>query len=70
MTAMSTKQAQMSPGFMTRVAPPEEIADVAVFLSCPASVGINGQNILVDRGLRERLDPMAGVFEVVNPVPI
>ncbi len=34
---------------------PDEIADVVFFLCSPASRGINGQTIIVDRGLSNRL---------------
>ncbi len=38
---------------------PDEIADVVLFLSGPASRGINGQTIVVDRGLSNSLFGMA-----------
>jgi enoyl-[acyl-carrier-protein] reductase (NADH) len=55
---------------MDAVAPPEEVADVAVFLSSRMAAGINGQNISTDRGLREAAHDFAGIFEqpVFEPI--
>ena len=70
MVIMAEKSKSVTPEIMPSVAPPEEVADVAVFLSSPGSIGINGQNIVVDRGSRERVVPMSGVIETVAPEPI
>jgi enoyl-[acyl-carrier-protein] reductase (NADH) len=39
------KGPKVEQAMMDAVAPPQEVADVAVFLSYPLSAGINGQNI-------------------------
>ncbi|KAG7562835.1 hypothetical protein FFLO_01664 [Filobasidium floriforme] len=70
MQVLVEKSQSVTPEFYANVAPPTEIADVAVFLCSPASVGVNGQNIVVDRGSRETVVEMSGVFSLVPPVPI
>lgn len=49
---------------------PEEIADVAVFLSSHLAAGVNGQNLIIDRGLREAKHPMAGILRAPDVEPL
>lgn len=70
MQVLVEKSQSVTPEFYANVAPSTEIADVAVFLCSPASVGVNGQNIVVDRGSRETVVEMSGVFSLVPPIPI
>jgi enoyl-[acyl-carrier-protein] reductase (NADH) len=64
------KGPKVEQAMMDAVAPPEEVADVAVFLSSPLSAGINGQNILTDRGMRLAVHAFAGVFELPEFKPL
>jgi enoyl-[acyl-carrier-protein] reductase (NADH) len=53
-----------------QVCQPEDMADVAVFLASSSAAGINGQNILVDKGLREAVHPMSGIWTVPEISPL
>ncbi|RSH94176.1 hypothetical protein EHS25_003979 [Saitozyma podzolica] len=68
--AFMEKGPKVEQSMMDAVAPPEEVADVAVFLSSPLSAGINGQNILTDRGMRLAVHAFAGVFELPEFKPL
>ncbi|GMK59037.1 hypothetical protein CspeluHIS016_0700520 [Cutaneotrichosporon spelunceum] len=54
-----------NPAAMSAVAPPEYVAQTAVFLASEMAAGVNGENIIVDKGLRQRPDPLSGL--VFNP---
>lgn len=47
---------------LANVAGPELIAQTAVFLASGMSEGVNGENIIVDKGLRQLPDPMSGLM--------
>lgn len=56
--------AQTQEAMASQVCQPEDMADVAVFLASSSAAGVNGQNILVDKGLREAVHPMSGIWTV------
>ncbi len=56
------KAAGQNPEAMSAVAPPEYIAQTAVFLASNMAAGVNGENIIVDKGLRQKPDPMSGLM--------
>jgi enoyl-[acyl-carrier-protein] reductase (NADH) len=71
--ALSAMQAHMATA--TRdpsadIGTPEEIADVAVFLCSSLASGVNGQNIIIDHGLREAKHPMAGIWKAPTIEPL
>lgn len=51
-----------NPEAMSAVAPPEYIAQTAVFLASDMAAGVNGENIIVDKGLRQKPDPLGGLM--------
>lgn len=59
---MMERSKHMSPESMTAIAPPEYIANTAVFLASDMAAGINGENIIVDKGLRQKPDPFSGLM--------
>jgi NAD(P)-dependent dehydrogenase (short-subunit alcohol dehydrogenase family) len=70
--ALKGIQATMSsltPEEIAGLSPPEEVSDLAVFLCTPAGAGVNGQNIVLDRGYRESVLPGSGVPHAVAPEP-
>ncbi|BEJ12721.1 hypothetical protein CspHIS471_0211810 [Cutaneotrichosporon sp. HIS471] len=56
------KAAGNNPAAMSAVAPPEYIAQTAVFLASDMAAGVNGENIIVDKGLRQKPDPFSGLM--------
>jgi enoyl-[acyl-carrier-protein] reductase (NADH) len=62
--------AQTQAAMGTLICQPEDMADVAVFLASSSAEGINGQNILVDKGLREAVHPMSGIWTVPEITPL
>ncbi|BEI82019.1 hypothetical protein CcaverHIS002_0211790 [Cutaneotrichosporon cavernicola] len=56
------KAAGSNPAAMSAVAPPEYIAQTAVFLASDMAAGVNGENIIVDKGLRQKPDPFSGLM--------
>lgn len=65
-TAMMERSKLMTPESMATVAPPEYIGNAAVFLASDMAAGVNGENIIVDKGLRQKPDPFSGLM--FNPV--
>jgi len=60
---------EMQAAMRTLLSQPEDMANVAVFLASSSAAGINGQNILVDKGLREAVHPMSGIWTVPEILP-
>ncbi|CAK9785702.1 NAD(P)-binding protein [Cutaneotrichosporon oleaginosum] len=56
------QHAAADPAVMSAVAPPEYIAQAAVFLASDMAAGINGENIIADKGLRQKPDPFSGLM--------
>lgn len=52
------------------IAPPEYIAQTAVFLASDMAAGVNGENIVVDKGLRQMPDPYSGLMFTPTFEPI
>ena len=68
MTVVPDAESQAAMGAL--ICQPEDIADVAVFLASTSAGGINGQNVLVDKGLREAVHPMSGIWTVPEIIPL
>ncbi|EKD04984.1 hypothetical protein A1Q2_00710 [Trichosporon asahii var. asahii CBS 8904] len=72
MGAMAQAPPEAAAMMAENVAPPELIAQTAVFLAGDMSAGINGENIIVDKGLRQLPDPMSGLMfqPVFEPIDV
>jgi NAD(P)-dependent dehydrogenase (short-subunit alcohol dehydrogenase family) len=70
MMARGAAMAQAPPEALAAVAPPEFIAQTAVFLASDMAAGVNGENIIVDKGLRQMPDPMSGLMFTPTFEPI
>jgi NAD(P)-dependent dehydrogenase (short-subunit alcohol dehydrogenase family) len=69
--AHGAKMAQAPPeALAAALAPPEYIAQTAVFLASDMAAGVNGENIIVDRGHRQLPDPMSGLMFTPTFEPI
>jgi NAD(P)-dependent dehydrogenase (short-subunit alcohol dehydrogenase family) len=72
MGAMAQAPPEAAAMMAENVAPPELIAQTAVFLASDMSGGVNGENIIVDKGLRQLPDPMSGLMfqPVFEPIDV
>jgi len=70
MAARGAAMAQAPPEVLAAIAPPEYIAQTAVFLASDMAAGVNGENIIVDKGLRQMPDPMSGLMFTPKFEPI